>query len=141
MGFSDAVKTCLTKYITVSGRASRSEYWWFFLFYNLAVLAAFIILMITVDENGEEGTFWPFFMVVFGLFFPMLAVTARRLHDKGLTAWVILISFVPFGALALLILCMLPGDEGANGYGPPPISNDETANYAKSNIPNVRDDD
>lgn len=141
MGFTDAVKTCLSKFITVSGRASRSEYWWFFLFYNLASMLGFILVMLTVDEAGEGGMVWPFVVVMLGLLPPMIAVTGRRLHDKGITAWALLISIVPFGSLALMILCVLPGDQGENAYGPAPFSTEDTVVYAKSNIPNVRDED
>ncbi|WP_299192979.1 DUF805 domain-containing protein [uncultured Litoreibacter sp.] len=141
MSFGTAVKICLSKFVTVSGRASRSEFWWFFLFYNLVSLAGFIIVIVTLDENGEGGTVWPFFVAMLILLPPMLAVTARRLHDKGITAWAVLISFVPFGSFALLILCALAGDEEENIYGPPPIRDGDTVVYTKSNIPNVRDND
>lgn len=37
MGFVEAIKTCLAKYFVFSGRAARSEYWWFVLFVVLVV--------------------------------------------------------------------------------------------------------
>ena len=43
MGFFDAVKTCFLKYVTFSGRASRSEYWWFFLFCLICQIIASIL--------------------------------------------------------------------------------------------------
>jgi len=43
MQFQDAIKTCFNKYLQFEGRAGRSEYWWFFLFTILAVLAAEIL--------------------------------------------------------------------------------------------------
>ena len=78
-----------------------------------------------------------------GLFPASLAVMSRRLHDKGLTAWLMLLGFVPFGQLALLILAVLRGDEGPNGYGDDPLgrAKPETLTYGSSRVPLVRDKD
>lgn len=141
MGFREAIRTCLGKYLTVSGRAGRAEFWWFFLFYNLATLAGFVVVMATVSEGGEGGVVWPLFVAILFLLPPMIAVTGRRLHDKGLTAWVVLIMIVPFGSLALLIICALPGEAENNAYGPAIWSPPAEPTYTKSNIPNVKDRD
>lgn len=141
MGFKEAIRSCLNNYLTFSGRASRSEYWWFFLFYNLASLAGFTLVVLTVSEDGEGGVLLPFFLIILFLLPPMLAVTARRLHDKGLTAWLLLLFVLPFGGLALLILCALPGDAGENSHGPAIKSARTAPVYRKSNIPNVKNRD
>ena len=36
MNFGQAISTCLSNYATFAGRASRPEFWWFFLFQVLA---------------------------------------------------------------------------------------------------------
>lgn len=141
MGFHEAVRTCLGKYFTLSGRATRSEFWWFFLFYNLVTLAGFVLVMVTVAPDGAGGTLWPMVVAFLFLLPPLIAVTVRRLHDKGLTGWVILISVVPFGSLALLIICALPGDDEDNRYGPALRAVHSQTAYTKSNIPSVKDRD
>ena len=45
MTFSQSISTCFNKYATFSGRASRSEYWWFYLFNCLVTTAAMILDM------------------------------------------------------------------------------------------------
>lgn len=80
--FGEAIKVCFTKYITFKGRASRSEYWWFFLFTTLgsAVGGALEAAM------GNDGAA---ISGLFGLvtFLPSLAVTVRRLHDTDRSGW------------------------------------------------------
>ncbi|MEM9583271.1 MAG: DUF805 domain-containing protein [Pseudomonadota bacterium] len=142
MGFREAVSTCFSKYLTFSGRASRSEFWFFFLFYNLATLAGFTVTLLTVTSDPDSGIVWPFFTILLFLLLPMLSVTARRLHDKGLTAWLLVLFVLPFGGIAILILCALPGDTGENAHGPG--GNTEAApepRYRKSSIPTVKDRD
>ncbi len=139
MGFKEAVMTCLNKYLTFSGRASRSEFWWFVLFYNLATVCGFILVMFTITPEGEGGLIWPLFTTMLFLLPPMASVTARRLHDKGLTAWVMLLFLFPFGGIAVLILCALPGDAGDNGYGEAQPNAQNEPVFQRSNIPNVKD--
>jgi len=83
MGFSAAVKNCLKKYATFSGRASRSEFWWFYLFASLVGL---------VDGMSEKlglglivGLITGF--SVLAIVIPSFAVVWRRLHDTGRNGW------------------------------------------------------
>ena len=43
MDFGRAIKTCLNKYATFSGRAGRPEFWWFFRFQVIALAAASMV--------------------------------------------------------------------------------------------------
>ncbi|MGR3322324.1 MAG: DUF805 domain-containing protein [Pseudooceanicola sp.] len=92
MNFTDAVKTCFRKYVTFSGRASRPEYWWFFLFLLLGSIVAGMldgILFgageIEVRDDGFEassnGPVSSLFSL--GTFLPALAAAWRRMHDTG----------------------------------------------------------
>ena len=50
---------------------------------------------------------------------PTLGVTARRLHDRNKSGWMILVSLIPLiGTLILLIMCIPEGDKGENKFGP-----------------------
>ena len=94
--FSNAVSTCLSKYVTFSGRASRSEYWFFFLFSFIAGIAAGMVDMalVTVDlamfsmEPDLAADLAPASSLAsLALFLPSLAVMFRRLHDIDRTGW------------------------------------------------------
>ena len=84
MTFAEAIKTCLRKYVTFSGRASRSEYWWFFLFCFLGGLIfgslETFINGITGSQNGPTLLSSAFNIATF---LPALAAGWRRMHDTG----------------------------------------------------------
>ncbi|MBE1285802.1 MAG: DUF805 domain-containing protein [Rhodobacteraceae bacterium] len=94
MTFSQAVKTCFSKFLTFSGRASRPEYWYFFLFITLWQIVAgvidvqFFTQVIQTEVDGVTTTVVasnrPVQSIV-GLivFLPHLAVAWRRMHDTG----------------------------------------------------------
>ncbi len=70
MTFAESVCTCFHKYAVFSGRASRSEFWWF-------ILCGVLLAGIPVIS----------FPARLMLFIPTLAVCSRRLHDRGKTGW------------------------------------------------------
>jgi|SRR5215210_7719983 len=114
MSLSDAVSTCLRKYATFSGRARRSEYWWFALANVLAVIVATVIDQILGNSIVS-------LLVTLGLLLPSLAVTVRRLHDTGRSGFWWFIALVPFvGAVVLLVFECLDSTPGDNQYGPSP---------------------
>jgi|SRR5215213_4986072 len=114
MSFTDAVSTCLRKYATFSGRARRSEYWWFVLAFVLAVAVASVIDQITWGVPALSV------LVLLALALPSLAANIRRLHDTGRSGAWYLISFIPFGGLVLLVFECMDSTPGANQYGPSP---------------------
>ncbi|WP_111733242.1 DUF805 domain-containing protein [Roseovarius amoyensis] len=151
MDFVTAVKTCLTqKYATFSGRASRSEFWWFVLAYVIGMLVVSLAPVLPL-------------LYVLALFVPMLAVGFRRLQDTGRPGWYFLIPslynlamrFLGFGnpeidptsgmptelpstggmvlsaifgliglAIAVVYIYWLtrPSEPETNAYGPPPAA-------------------
>jgi len=114
MGFADAVRSVLTQYATFSGRARRSEYWYFYLAYVLAaVVAAIIDAMLDVTFVG--------IVLTLALVIPSLAVAVRRLHDVGKSGWWLLIGLIPFvGAIVLLVFSCQDSQPGTNKWGPSP---------------------
>ena len=118
MIFSEAVKTCLVdKYATFSGRATRSEYWFFNLFY---VLLIFIITILMAAINTPEFIASIALIIALGLFIPCWSVSFRRLHDTGRSGWWCLLVLIPYiGSLALLIIFCI-GSVEDNKYGPKP---------------------
>lgn len=123
MGFSEAIQSVFGQYVGFSGRASRSEYWWFYLFSVLLVTAAILVdLAIT---GGLEPNDVPFVtsVVVLGILLPSLAVAIRRLHDTDRSGWWYLIGLVPLvGGIILIIFLVTRGTAGPNRFGPDPLA-------------------
>lgn len=112
--FVPAIQTCLAKFATFRGRAGRGEFWWFQLFFVLLLLVAGILEGDRTDVVSSAVT------LVFLL--PELAVTSRRLHDRGMSAgWLALHLLPAFGMLALLAMCIPEGETGPNEHGPEPV--------------------
>jgi uncharacterized membrane protein YhaH (DUF805 family) len=114
MGFVDAIKSGFRNYVNFSGRASRSEFWYWVLFSLIAAFAAAIL-------DGIIGftLFYP--IVSLGLFLPGLAVTVRRLHDVDKSGWWFLIVFTGIGAIVLIVWYCTKGTPGPNRFGPDPL--------------------
>lgn len=110
MGFSQAVRTCLGKFIHLSGRAHRPEYWWFYLFVLLATAAAQIVdgAIFGFANTGEAGNY-PFTLATgFVLFWPTLSAGWRRMHDTGHPGWyVILPQLIAMGGLLAFMVGVL----------------------------------
>lgn len=82
MNFGSAVKTCFRKYFTFSGRARRSEYWWFYLF---TLLGSWAMSGIDFIMESEIGLFDSLFSLA--TLIPSLAAGSRRLHDTNRSGW------------------------------------------------------
>ena len=106
MSFGESIATCLAKYATFSGRASRSEYWWFYLFTLLMQWGSLL-----VDPSGQLGG-----LVAIVFLLPNWAAAVRRLHDTGRSGWWLLIGLTIIGMIPLLIWFAMPGHDAANGY-------------------------
>lgn len=113
--------SALKNYAVFSGRARRSEYWFFYLFFIIFVIAAAIIdnIIGTTFDPLPYGAIYLLFCL--GTFIPSLAVGVRRLHDVGKSGWFLLISLIPLlGPIWLLVLFLTDGQKGTNEYGPNP---------------------
>lgn len=142
--FGESVKRAFRRWSDFEGRATQSEFWWFYLFTFIASLVlyipfaiAFFAIVSGTAETDARGrvTFTGSpsggaiaVSVVFGLIFLVaslllfvvtLSLSVRRLHDTDRSGWWYLISFVPFGSLVLLYFFVLPPTPGPNQYGPP----------------------
>lgn len=88
MTFAQAVRVCLKdKYCSFRGRASRSEFWWFMLCIGLINLAANTVLSPLPPKTAMGLNF----LVSLALLLPNLGVTVRRLHDRNLAGWWLLV--------------------------------------------------
>jgi uncharacterized membrane protein YhaH (DUF805 family) len=119
MGFLPAVYAGFSRWKNYSGRACRSEYWYFILF-TVIWLSLVLFIVGAVAPISEGFAILLYFVEYLSIFVPSIALIVRRLHDLNITGWGIVISFVPvLGGLILLVAMCWPGTAGANSYGPP----------------------
>lgn len=107
--FTNDLGSCLKEfwlsYINVDNRATRSEYWWSYLFYG--IIGTFLFSMLSL-----EGL-WFLITIV-----PFITLTIRRLHDSNRSAWNLLWVFLPIvGTIILLVMMIMEGTRGSNQYG------------------------
>lgn len=143
MGFQEAIRTCLKlKYITFSGRASRSEYWYFMLFYFLVLLGITLLFVLlggweplrSGDPSNLFSGTYAIAGVILGLFWiatiiPVTAVVVRRFHDVGLSGWWYLGGLIAgaiplvglLATIAVFVVTVLKGTAGDNKFGNDPL--------------------
>jgi uncharacterized membrane protein YhaH (DUF805 family) len=122
----EAVTSVFSKYATFSGRATRSEYWWFALFQTVVYVLLFAITIgIAAATPVEPGDTPPivavggivYFLIALGLALPNIALLVRRLHDAGLSGWLYFVTVIPFfGAIATIIFAVLPSNPDGAQY-------------------------
>lgn len=119
---------CMSKSFDGEGRARRKEYWSFVLFELLAFLLAFVIFAVVsgptsynsdYSYNPASGIGVAVIILMVLVFIPAgITVTVRRLHDIGLTGWLIFISLIPYlGSFVLLIMSLIPSERRVNKHG------------------------
>lgn len=161
MNMMDAVKSVYGNYAKFSGRARRSEFWWFVLFYMIVgMILSFIdsALFGTTVESGSladgdysysSQTDTPILSGIFYLatLIPYLAVSVRRLHDRNRRGWWLLIGFIPLiGIIVLIVWFATGGDKGGNRFGHDPIDGPGAGggtpepDYSATSIPPVSND-
>ncbi|MBF2709317.1 DUF805 domain-containing protein [Flavobacterium soyangense] len=112
----------LQNYATFSGRARRSEFWYFTLYNTIFVFIA-IMIDVAIGKATQEKEFIPIIYMLYILFVlvPCFSVFVRRIHDVGKSGWFILIAAIPIaGPIWLWVLMATNGDVGKNKYGVDP---------------------
>jgi len=124
MNFAESISSCFSQYANFRGRASRSEYWFFTLFYFLVIFGAMILDIILFDI--VYGLFY--FITWIALLIPCICVWVRRLHDINVSGWwwipIALTTFIFVGVIWWLVWAVQKGDEGSNEYGANPLEDD-----------------
>lgn len=136
MDFQTAVKTVLKdKYCDFTGRASRSEYWWFQLFVIISIVVIALILTIVakVITNDPDVAmliiFIPLGLLYLAILLPIIGLVVRRFHDRDMSGWwyllFVALGFVPIvsfvSSVAMIVIAALPGTPGPNRFGPDPL--------------------
>lgn len=113
VGFAQAVTLFFRNYVNFQGRSSRGAYWWWWLFY----IAVAVVLTLLVRAVGPSlnilVALWGLAIVL-----PSIALSFRRLHDVGKSAWWLLIAITGIGAIVLIVWAIQPGQRATNRFGP-----------------------
>ena len=111
MNFTESIQTCYKKFFDFSGRASKSEYWWFQL-YQIIIYALSLIF--------QSDLALLFSIVVIANLLPIYAAAVRRIHDSNKSGWFVLLSFIPIIGLYVFVLLVQDGSKGKNRFGAKP---------------------
>jgi uncharacterized membrane protein YhaH (DUF805 family) len=132
----------LKNYAVFSGRARRSEYWYFVLFniiFAMVALSLDYVLGTRFAISSEYGSHLSFGYIylfyILAMIIPGLAVGVRRLHDVGKSGWFYFISLIPvIGGIWLLVLFCTEGTSGDNEYGPDPKASSSEVNTGQQPV-------
>ncbi len=112
VSFGEAVKLFFKNYVNFTGRSTKSEYWWVFLFNFLVSIPIYIFCIILPPLGGA---------CELALMIPGLALSVRRLHDTG-KSWVYLfMGLIPLAGFIIMIIQYCKDSDGDNKWGPAPI--------------------
>ena len=118
MNFLESITSGFRNYVSFSGRAVRSEYWYWALFiFILTIVSGILDGAMFPDSESGQGPITVVASIVTLL--PSLAVGVRRLHDIDRTGWWYLIVFTFIGIFVLIYWACQPGTPGPNRFGPP----------------------
>ena len=121
MNIKEAVVSVFTNWNNFSGRACRSEYWYF---YFWVIFATFLLTLLEAhlgvySEEFGYGPLSALFQIV--IIIPSIAVVSRRLQDRGVSGWWQLSYITIIGIFVIIILLMLPAKEDENQWGRNPL--------------------
>ena len=123
MDFATAVRTCITKFATFEGRASRPEFWWWVLFWWLVSAATGIvdgaigmtINLVWWDNDTEFDLFQSIAQLI--MLLPSAAVATRRFRDAGKSCWNFLWLLLPVvGWIVLAVKFSAPSIPSTDNY-------------------------
>ena len=112
MTFTKSIEICFNKFANFDGRASKSEFWWFQLFYIIVLIVGMLLDSLL---GYRELFYWIGYIVCL---LPGLAVGSRRLHDTNRTGWWQLLYLTFIGVIVLIVWWVADGGK-KNKYGTP----------------------
>jgi uncharacterized membrane protein YhaH (DUF805 family) len=124
MGFGAAVSAGFANYVNFSGRAPRSEYWYWVLFTIIVSIVASAIDSFVFGTGGMTGQIGIVdSLATLALLLPSISVGVRRLHDLDRSGWWLLLVFIPLiGGIVLIVWFCMRGTAGSNRFGAPMMS-------------------
>ena len=121
MNIKESFISVFKNWLNFSGRACRSEYWFFYLsvFLTTIILTIAEIIAGVYSEEFGYGPLSLLFSIL--IVIPSISVTSRRLQDRGISGWWQLSYFTIIGIFVILILLILPAKEDENKWGRNPL--------------------
>lgn len=119
MDIQTSIKTCFSKYATFSGRASRSEFWFFQLFTFLGSIATLIIDVMILGFSLDDASSPTNLIFLLIVMIPSVAVGCRRLHDLNKSGWWQILYLTIIGIILLIIWWATQGENKKNKFGLP----------------------
>ena len=136
VSFGQAISRAFSKYCCFTGRASRSEFWWFVLFNFLVSMVLSIPAGFTAGINIADAiksgatevptsgmSAWSIISYIWSLIIllPSMGLLWRRLHDTGRSGWNWCWGLLPvIGWIILLVYECQQSQPVENKYGPVP---------------------
>jgi uncharacterized membrane protein YhaH (DUF805 family) len=106
----------LKRYAVFKGRARRREFW---TFYGTQIALYLCLALFGNDAARGEVTITGLFWLA--LLIPNIALMVRRLHDRDMSGWIVLLGLIPYvGWIVLMLLALFDGDRGPNRFGEDP---------------------
>ena len=125
LDFKSSIKICFSKMTDFSGRASRSEFWKFYLTFFISYLVLMLLILYLIILSNPYISVGSLDILTTVLSIPgalmTLSATVRRLHDRNKSGWWILISLIPVVGLVLIVMLASKGTEGKNRFGDYPL--------------------
>ena len=115
--FGEAIKRFFQRYAQFRGYASRSEFWWSYLFMFVSNFILYFVLFFSfvalLNNDASESTALSVLTLVMGIigifslamFIPQIAVMVRRLHDTGQSGLWALFIIAGLGIVPLIMCC------------------------------------
>ena len=121
MNIKESFISVFVNWKNFSGRACRSEFWYFCLsVFLIAFLLALVEVVLGIfNEEIGYGPLSLLFQII--VIIPAISVASRRLQNRGISGWWQLSYFTIIGVFVIFILLMLPAKEDENKWGRNPL--------------------
>ncbi len=121
MNIKDSFISVFSNWLNFSGRACRSEYWYFFLSIFIITIVLTILEMSIGIYSYELETGPLTLLLQLIIIIPSISVASRRLQDRGISGWWQLSYITIIGIFVIFVLLMLPAKEAENKWGRNPL--------------------
>ncbi len=128
VSFFKAIALLFKNYFNFKGRASKSEYWWAFLFNTIASVFVYFLSYAVPPLGG---------LCSIALTIPQISLSVRRLHDIGKSGAFYFMGLIPFAGAIILLIQFFKNSDGDNKWGPGPKSVQGATEYVNSTVTNT----